>query len=495
MNKFQFIFILFFVWLSSLSIYADDTQDSSRNNDIISSTDTINSATIYPTATASSTTNSIASSSTPILHEHSHEFLCKVCGKTLFESSDHITGTVLNGPRVMDVYHEPELGPRGTIHTMLRSHTAGMIDVAVFRDSLPTLLPNTPVLKLVGPSENPVFPGYVQHQIICGRCGQPIGWKFDHTSITGTTSTTTTSATSTSPNTASTTSTTTTTTTTTSTSSTIYHVIPYVEGEENTRLISLEDNCYTLPRGWWTYEVCTKRKVRQFHRETDGKISPDWSLGDYDAQGKIERVRPISPVTGYYSSHFYTNGQRCDETGKGRATEVQYFCCPNTAHVSLAAPYIEDIEEPSLCRYRIKLCVPSLCIPVGATPSPVSQPDSAISEKDATITEAENTPTTSTIDEKESKSIEEDKMVSSMEKETVTIGNSDTESTVPPITTSTASDSLFVPEPPSKTYAPQSLPKSFMIASWNTLIGDKSTTYTNLQNDNLVTGIAPVRFQ
>jgi hypothetical protein len=58
--------------------------------------------------------------------------------------------------------------------------------------------------------------------------------------------------------------------------------------------------------------------------------APDYSLGHYDDSGKFERPSggAGAEAPGYYTSHFFAGGQRCDETGKGRATEVQYFCCP-----------------------------------------------------------------------------------------------------------------------------------------------------------------------
>lgn len=45
--------------------------------------------------------------------------------------------------------------------------------------------------------------------------------------------------------------------------------------------------CFYRAEDWWTYEVCYKRHVRQFHREhtQDGsmKIAVEYSLGNYNA--------------------------------------------------------------------------------------------------------------------------------------------------------------------------------------------------------------------
>jgi hypothetical protein len=84
-------------------------------------------------------------------------------------------------------------------------------------------------------------------------------------------------------------------------------------------------------------------------------------------------LAPTRP--GYYTSHFYVNGQHCDETGKGRATEVQFFCCSEAAPSGSGSgsgsggggakgPHILDLEEPGgagTCKYVLRVCVPALC--------------------------------------------------------------------------------------------------------------------------------------
>lgn len=500
-----------------LNIDADNPVSSSTVVDSSSSSFT----------SASSSSSSLLSTPPPSSSStsYSHEFFCKVCGKTLFDTEDHITDTILSGPRLITAFHEPDLGPRGTLHTMLRSHTAGTIDVAVFRDTVGgggSLSSSSPVVKLVGPSENPVFPGYIQHQTICGRCGQPIGWKFERlvTPSYGGSASTTSSSSSSSHSTnhqSSSSFSSTDGSSGSTTGSTVYQVIPYIEGEETVRLFPLEENCYSLPRGWWTYEVCTKRKIRQFHRDTDGSINPDWSLGDYDIQGKIERVRPLSPVTGYYSSQFYSHGQRCDETGKGRATEVQFFCC-SSSHMVTTGPYIEDIEEPSLCRYRVKLCVPSLCMPVGSTPPPVSVGPSSVSSSHPSSSSSSSSSISSASSESSTvvpnipNNHEETSTVSGTDNPRITKDTNRRETSTEEISSESSSSSSpiktekadtppsatfppFQPQAPETTYSPQGLPNSFMLASWNALIGSDSETYNHLKGNDYVTGIAPVRFQ
>lgn len=134
--------------------------------------------------------------------------------------------------------------------------------------------------------------------------------------------------------------------------------IPYVLSEELQTLSPLAGKCFELHTGWWSYKMCYRSEAFQYHRESSGSNNPIWSIGKFDryvpsstivgevetaphsvfvcSQGRIERARPLSAEVGYYTSHFFTGGQICHETGKGRATEVQFFCCAKpTAMVRL----------------------------------------------------------------------------------------------------------------------------------------------------------------
>ena len=43
--------------------------------------------------------------------------------------------------------------------------------------------------------------------------------------------------------------------------------------------------CLTYPKGWWQYQWCHRKEIRQFHEES-GKRTMDWSLGKFDKTGK-----------------------------------------------------------------------------------------------------------------------------------------------------------------------------------------------------------------
>lgn len=46
-------------------------------------------------------------------------------------------------------------------------------------------------------------------------------------------------------------------------------------------------DAWWLVQGWWAYEWCHQTHVRQFHREPDGTVTHDWSLGKFDALSSV----------------------------------------------------------------------------------------------------------------------------------------------------------------------------------------------------------------
>lgn len=406
-------------------------------------------------------------------HEHSDDsdhfhasgsshFMCRVCGNSLFDARDYVPGAVLSGPRVMGIKEEPELGRDGVLHVLTRGEGGQGATTALFRAG-------SNVVQGAA-SENPLFAGYNQRQVACARCGQPVGWRFEKGApASASTVSAGGGAGSDFQQPAG----------GVSTSSASLHVVPYSASEEDARLRLLDGVCLTLPKGWWTYEYCHKRVMLQYHKDAaDGKVDPRWSLGDFDVHGRVERARPISAAAGYYTSHFFVGGQRCDETGKGRATEVQFFCCgagakpshslpgtPVTAPImptssSTTAAFVADIEEPALCRYRVKVCVPDLCTSAPAAPRATepAEADRVATQAPAELEEAAP----------------------------ATPPPTDTDVTAPANTASTTIN---------PTYDPSTMPSPlFIAAAWNAVMGDGSDVYASLAGGDMATGIAPVRF-
>jgi hypothetical protein len=453
-----------------------------------------------------------------------HEILCKVCGHTLLHADDHITGTVLSGPRVAAARHEPELGPKGTLHDILRSASSSsptssspsasasplpsdssLLPVALFRDTAGS------ALMLGSASDKPVFPGYRQRQVLCSRCSHPIGWRFEKEGAVGAGAGAGAGAAAYAAASGAGASATAGSAPAASTAQRAAHanepplqVVPYDAADEERRLRVLEGQCWVVPRGWWTFEVCHTRRVHQFHKEPDGTVAPDWSLGEYDMSGKVERARPIAPATGYYTSHFFVGGQKCDETGRGRATEVQYFCC---SHARGSAAFVEDIEEPSLCRYRAKVCVPSLCQVVGAAGADGGATGAATQTPSGGVGSATGgAPADGPAQQAAAGSVEgsssplppDGPSAGSAE---ASVGAPDA-SSPPPLpfspqeaaTGTGAETGPFRPAPPKAEYDPSSVPASFLAVTWAAVLGEQGDVYRDLAGGDFATGISHVRF-
>jgi len=135
--------------------------------------------------------------------------------------------------------------------------------------------------------------------------------------------------------------------------------------------------CWTLREGWWTYEWCYDKWVRQFH-EDKGIFLSEYLLGlglkalevdaigkrkvqyadgyrsllqklerqpDPKANGMVYYVPPTASVPPHYSTWYY-DGTDCD--GKERSVEVQMFC------TTVQEPAVSfKIVEPRTCVYTL----------------------------------------------------------------------------------------------------------------------------------------------
>jgi len=134
--------------------------------------------------------------------------------------------------------------------------------------------------------------------------------------------------------------------------------------EPDALLAPLEGSCLQRITGWWTYEYCYNKHIRQFHME-DSKVVNEFYLGSQKID-KEEPSRPFGdeqqqqqPLDGQlddkYFSHFFDEGTPCDLTGIPRTTEVRYFCA------NMESTIISGISEHSTCNYVLMVASPLLC--------------------------------------------------------------------------------------------------------------------------------------
>lgn len=126
----------------------------------------------------------------------------------------------------------------------------------------------------------------------------------------------------------------------------------------------LKDQCLARQEGWWSYEFCYQKEVKQVHVE-DGKAVQEFVLGVYDAEATAASKEKHSdssilkdPTSGdasqKYHAHQYTNGTICDLTNQPRETEVRFVCSEPRIMISA-------ITELSTCKYALTVECPMLC--------------------------------------------------------------------------------------------------------------------------------------
>lgn len=154
-------------------------------------------------------------------------------------------------------------------------------------------------------------------------------------------------------------------------------------------LPALRGTCFYRIEGWWTYEFCFHKSIRQFHQEkvksaagtSVDQVTQEYVLGAYwpspppppvlahgytspATPSAIERawadsfkgeLREDGKSRRKYWSSLYGNGTLCDLNGKPRETEVRLSCAPGEPS------FLSSVEEVSTCRYLVQFSTALLC--------------------------------------------------------------------------------------------------------------------------------------
>lgn len=122
-------------------------------------------------------------------------------------------------------------------------------------------------------------------------------------------------------------------------------------------------NCLTGGTGWWKYEFCYGKYVRQFHVDKFGSKT-SILLGVFDEQAHKDFLqahpekRPKAKSQRRQITHFYNGGSTCDKTGQQRQTEVVLKCLENAPSRSTVSLYL---LEPKVCSYILGVESPIIC--------------------------------------------------------------------------------------------------------------------------------------
>lgn len=121
-------------------------------------------------------------------------------------------------------------------------------------------------------------------------------------------------------------------------------------------------NCLTGGTGWWKYEFCYGRYVRQYH--VDKNTESSITLGIFKENlhkeflMKHPEKRPKAVGTRKQLFHLYADGSICDKTGKPRQTEVVLKCLENAPSMATVSLYL---LEPKTCNYILGVESPLIC--------------------------------------------------------------------------------------------------------------------------------------
>lgn len=119
-------------------------------------------------------------------------------------------------------------------------------------------------------------------------------------------------------------------------------------------LAPLKSVCVYKNEGWWSYEFCHGKHVRQFHMDhippNEMRLGAEFYLGF--ATEVSEDV--ISESSWTFRAN-YEKGTKCDLTSERRTSVVNFVCDPK------GDTHIESIVETTSCNYEVNVNTPLLC--------------------------------------------------------------------------------------------------------------------------------------
>jgi len=126
----------------------------------------------------------------------------------------------------------------------------------------------------------------------------------------------------------------------------------------------LKNKCLYHTSGWWSYEFCYGKSIRQYHIADKGepaRFNSNYILGKYTkylelSSGKTEETKElvrIIPNGRNYFTQKFIDGTKCDKTNIPRTAEIQYFCGIDEN--------IVYVKETSTCNYEVAISTNKLC--------------------------------------------------------------------------------------------------------------------------------------
>ncbi|XP_062549323.1 endoplasmic reticulum lectin 1 isoform X2 [Armigeres subalbatus] len=116
-------------------------------------------------------------------------------------------------------------------------------------------------------------------------------------------------------------------------------------------------NCLTGGSGWWKFELCYGKHVRQYHADTSiflGYFNKDKHLEWLEKNPSIRNKRKNENQL----SNFYSGGDVCDKTLQPRQVEVKLKCTEHTSSSNSISLYL---LEPKPCEYILNVESSQIC--------------------------------------------------------------------------------------------------------------------------------------
>ncbi|XP_072164582.1 endoplasmic reticulum lectin 1-like [Diadema setosum] len=114
--------------------------------------------------------------------------------------------------------------------------------------------------------------------------------------------------------------------------------------------------CLHGGQGWWKFEFCYGKYAQQYHQDKSGKTLILLGTWDESLHKKwwAEAKRPKSPKQ---VTHFYSDGDVCDMTGKPRQVQVKLKCKASLGQHAVTIYLV----EPATCEYILGVEASIIC--------------------------------------------------------------------------------------------------------------------------------------
>ncbi|KNC99672.1 uncharacterized protein SPPG_05054 [Spizellomyces punctatus DAOM BR117] len=137
-------------------------------------------------------------------------------------------------------------------------------------------------------------------------------------------------------------------------------------------LNGLGGKCLHYMTGYWSYEFCPQKWVRQYHAVTaqeESALTPaqrteianhNYVIGLFDGSSSSSDVEVVKYESGGRHKAFlrmrWRGGTICELSGVRREVVIEVFCNPATPY-----DHISQIQETSTCKYLLTVHTPRLC--------------------------------------------------------------------------------------------------------------------------------------